>query len=148
MWWFGPPWPSADERSPLCADDFQRVRTPVGRPCLYCTVEIHEDDGGIFVATLVDGPDGRRVAGRKPVHRECNLRTAIGGAGCLAAEPHEPGTCNPDGGLSRYRSALLVQKWVDEMGLENVLNAAQYKQVRDHLQREIEEALIQELLNR
>lgn len=145
--WFGEPWPSADERAPVCEDDKQRVPVPVGHACLFCTVEIHDGDQGSYVGRLADGPDGWVVASTDPVHRECQLRTVIGGAGHLASAPHEPGTCDTDGGLSRYRSAKLVQRWVDQMGVENILSAGQYKQVRDHLQSEIEAALLQEMID-
>lgn len=130
----------------MCEDDTQRVETPVGGSCLYCSVEIREGDQGGFVGALTDGADGWPTSATEPVHAACLLREVIGGAGHLVAAPHAKGTCDPDGGLSRYQSAKLVQRWVDQMGLENVLNAGQYKQVRDHLQAEIEAVLLHERL--
>lgn len=143
MPWFGEPWPSPATRAPSCDNDDDHIETPVGQPCLLCDVPIVAGDGGTLMAAR-DETSGCWVPG--PVHRECSLREVLGGAGHLAAAPHSPGTCNPDGGLPRYRSALLVQSWVDRMGLEKVLRAGQYKRVRDQLQHEIEVALTEELL--
>lgn len=129
-------------RAAVCENDAERVETPVGAPCVLCEVALTSRDSGTLMA--VRDESGRWHLG--PVHRECNLRTVIGGAGHLAAPPHEPGECDPDGGLPRYRSALLVQSWVDRMDIENVLSARHSQRLREQLQREIEAALLEDLI--
>ena len=136
MPWFGQPWPSHTLRVPVCEDDNDRVKVPVGRPCVLCDDPIAETDSGTLIAAR-DPETG--VWGPGPVHRECSLREVLGGAGHLAAAPHSPGICDPDGGLTRYQSALLVQRWVDRMGVERILGAHRFPRVREQLQQEIEE---------
>ena len=60
-----------------------------------------------------------------PAHRECLLREVTGGIGHLIA--HEwwcpggkSGRDDPDAGLSRRQSALLVDAWVRIVGLEHL----------------------------
>lgn len=52
-------------------------------------------------------------------HRECALRSVVGGIGHLTNHRH---WClemhDPDAGLSYRDSALLVAAWVDEHGLD------------------------------
>lgn len=119
MTWFGEPWPSPAERAPVCEDDAQRVPTPIDMQCASCEELIGENDRGTLFAN------------GEPCHAECGLRDVLGGAGHLATEPHRPGGCDPDGGLSRRESALLVWEWVDRMGVENLIGAAQYPRVRE-----------------
>lgn len=135
MPWFGEPWPSHTMRAPVCEDDAERVEVPVGRPCVLCDEPIGDGDSGTLMAARnpVTGQWGP-----EPVHRECSLREVLGGAGHLAAPPHAPGTCDLDGGLTRHQSALLVQRWVDRMGVENTIGAGRYPQVREALRRDIE----------
>lgn len=131
-YWFGKePWPSAEERASVCDDDTQRVPTPVGAECLLCTEQIVEGDRGTLHANFHGGLD--------PVHVECGMREVLGGAGHLAAEPHGPGGCgDPDGGLSRRESALLVWEWVERMGSENTARASGFKKVQEWMQAELE----------
>lgn len=92
---FGEPWPSG-----VC-DTGHQVPVPAGEPCVLCTELIGAGDQGSFMFT----PEG--VLG--PVHRECSLRSVLGGWGhhadhalwCL--ERHDP-----DGGLTYRKSALAV----------------------------------------
>jgi hypothetical protein len=135
MPWFGEPWPSPTLRAFDCEDDGDRVRTPAGRPCVLCEEPIAATDSGTLVAARDHVTD---VWGPEPVHRECSLREVLGGAGHLATAPHQPGACNPDGGLTRRQSALLVQRWVDRMGAERILGAHRFKLVREQLQQDIE----------
>ena len=87
---FGEPWPSG-----VC-DDGVRVKTPVGIACLLCEEPIADTDQGSYL-------------GIDPVHRECALRSVIGGWGhhvnhhywCI--QMHDP-----DGGLSYRESARRV----------------------------------------
>lgn len=127
MAWFGEPWPSVDERAQVCEDDAERVLTPIGKACVLCEEEIAAGDRGTLYGS------------GEPCHAECGLREVIGGAGHLVAEVHDPGSCDPDGGLSRRRSALLVWKWIDEMGIENLLGASRFPQMRESMQLELEE---------
>jgi hypothetical protein len=129
--WFGEPWPSAEEPAPVCDDPTQRVSTPVGAECAFCTEQIEEGDRGTFCGNIHGGWD--------PVHAECQLREVLGGAGHLAAKPHAPGGCgDPDGGLSWRESALLVWEWVERMGSENTARASSFRQVQEWMQAELE----------
>jgi tetrahydromethanopterin S-methyltransferase subunit E len=52
-------------------------------------------------------------------HRECSLRSVIGGIGHLMDHAHFCGKMDdPDAGLSYRHSALLVDTWVHVMGVE------------------------------
>lgn len=135
MPWFGEPWPSHTMRAPVCEDDAERVEVPVGRLCVLCDEPIGDGDSGTLMAARnpVTGQWGP-----EPVHRECSLREVLGGAGHLAMEAHVTGMCDPDGGLTRRQSALLVQRWVDRMGAERIRGAHRFKLVREELQRDIE----------
>jgi hypothetical protein len=57
--------------------------------------------------------------GPRTTHRECMLREVLGGIGHLVAHPY---WCteqhDPDAGLTRRQSALLVDAWVRIMGVE------------------------------
>ncbi len=100
---FGPPWPSG-----IC-DENTRVDTPVGERCAFCSEPIAEDDQGSFVGT---------GSGPAPMHRECSLRSAVGGIGHLTNHAYWCGEQgDPDGGLSARQSALMVWNWVADHGL-------------------------------
>jgi hypothetical protein len=49
MKWFGEPWPSAEERAPICDDDKDQDRTPVGSLCIGCGEPIEADDRGVLM---------------------------------------------------------------------------------------------------
>lgn len=92
---FGEPWPSG-----IC-DEGERAPTPAGELCLLCDEPIQADDQGSWMI----GVTGLW----QPVHRECSLRSVLGGIGHM--ENHlkwcvEMG--DPDGGHSYRESALLV----------------------------------------
>jgi hypothetical protein len=70
--WFGEPWPAADDRALICADDRRRVDTPVGSPCFYCQDLIDERDQGVYVPALTDGP-GWPEPTSEPAHVRCLL---------------------------------------------------------------------------
>lgn len=95
MNYFGEPWPSG-----VC-DDGTRVPAPVGEDCVLCETPIEVDHQGSFMHELGGGLRG--------VHRECNLRSVVGGIGHLrdharwCVREHDP-----DGGLSYRESALAV----------------------------------------
>jgi hypothetical protein len=96
--YFGEPWPSG-----VC-DDGRRVPTPTGAQCFMCQTPIEEHDQGSFIHAE-NGPE--------PVHKECSLRSVLGGIGhqtdhsfwCL--QMHDP-----DGGKTYRESALAVWDWV------------------------------------
>lgn len=68
MKWFGDPWPSAEERAPICGDDGERTVTPVGRRCPYCHEQIRGDDQGVEVPHVTQPPvPGQVVA----IHLHC-----------------------------------------------------------------------------
>lgn len=104
--YFGDPWPSG-----LC-DLGTQVETPTGAPCWFCDVPIDSDDQGTFVYSFLEG-----IPVRLPLHKECSLRSIVGGIGhledhrrwCMDAE-------DPDGGRTRRQSALEVWEWVHTHG--------------------------------
>lgn len=67
--WFGEPWPSADQRAPVCADDADRVPTPVGKMCGKCEKHIWNGDQGVVIP-------GMGV--QTPFHKDCFLEMIIG----------------------------------------------------------------------
>jgi hypothetical protein len=103
--YFGDPWPSG-----IC-DSGERVETPVGAPCLLCCERIEADHQGSFI--YHEGP--------QPVHKECALRSTIGGIGHVenhvywCREQHDP-----DGGRTYRQSALEVWEWVQQHGISGV----------------------------
>jgi len=105
--YFGEPWPSG-----VC--EGQRFRTPVGEECAFCGELITDEDRGSFIGAL--DLDGRAIIA--PIHRECSLRSVLGGIGHLTnhqrwcGEEHDP-----DAGLGRRMSSVLVWEWVQEHGL-------------------------------
>lgn len=52
------------------------------------------------------------------VHRECALRSVIGGIGHLIDHAHFCKGVGPDAGLDRRTSALLVDVWIHRKGVE------------------------------
>jgi hypothetical protein len=107
---FGDAWPSG-----IC-DEGKQVPTPVGELCEMCAEPICEDDRGSFVGSLT-GEEGTWVPRLAPVHRECSLRSALGGIGHLQNHAYWCGEMSdPDGGRGYRTSALMVWDWVAEHG--------------------------------
>ena len=105
--YWGEPWPSG-----IC-DDGEQVSTPVGRVCVLCDVPIVEGDQGSFMGTALLEGHGDFGA----VHRECSLRSVLGGIGHLTDHQRwciEAG--DPDGAVNYRTSALMVWRWVAEHG--------------------------------
>ncbi len=103
--WFGRPWPETGRRSPTCGDDSQQVLTPVGEPCGWCEEPIEEGDRGLIIPGITEGLEMVDT----PWHRECFLRSSIGGPGhflgaCLCSGMD----CDPDLGMSLRQAAVLV----------------------------------------
>lgn len=119
---FGEPWPSG-----IC-EDGRQVPTPVGEPCGFCGEPIEEDDQGAFIGTYVlDQADGSYVLAEVaegarqalvPQHRECSLRTVLGGIGHLLDHDY---WCvhhhDPDGGRTPRQSSIEVWEWVQAHGM-------------------------------
>lgn len=81
-------------------------------PLCHTDVEDVEDAGGLMVHVMVEAPDMAEV---RLVHRECMLRSVMGGIGHL--EDHDfwcEQMHDPDGGLSYRESALKVAKFMEE----------------------------------
>jgi hypothetical protein len=100
MNYFGEPWPSG-----ICDDaNARQVPVPVGESCVLCDDLIISSDQGSFMGALVN--DKPAMA---PVHRECSLRSVLGGIGHHVDHEY---WCevfgDPDGGQSYRRSALMV----------------------------------------
>ena len=110
--WFGEPWPSPELPAPICEDPAMRVATPVGERCLHCAEEISSGDQGVMqtYVDLIDGHPQGRVA---PLHKECSLRTGLGGpAHLLGVCTCQGGDCDPDMGMSARNAARVVWAWV------------------------------------
>ncbi len=91
---FGEPWPSG-----VCDTGIQ-VPTPVGEECILCETSIQEGQQGSFMGS---------EKGLVPAHKECSMRSVLGGIGHQLDHEHwclEKG--DPDMGLSYRESALQV----------------------------------------
>jgi len=82
--------------------------------CVLCEEEVEEQD---MSAWPIHTEYGQRQA-----HRQCMLRSSIGGIGHLIAHQF---WCNemgdPDAGLTYRQSALMVQRWVEVVGIEDAV---------------------------
>lgn len=105
---FGEPWPSG-----VCEEGTQ-VEMPLGMSCVMCEEPIQPGDQGSFMGTSVPSMPAATFG---PVHRECSLRSALGGIGHL---DHHSYWCvkmhDPDGGRTYRQSALEVWDWVADHG--------------------------------
>jgi hypothetical protein len=105
---FGRPWDA-----PICEGAELVVAAPVGEACLMCDEAILPGDSGTIIGALeADG-----TARQRPMHKECGLRSVVGGIGhimglchCYGGEMEDPP------GLSKRQSAMLVWAWVQEYG--------------------------------
>lgn len=108
--YFGEPWPSG-----VC-DFGEQVPTPIGRRCAWCDEAVVDGDRGTFVWAR-----GEDETVRRPMHRECSLRTVMGSIG------HLTGTCScfktgeevfeDPPGLSRREAAQEVWDFVTSRGV-------------------------------
>jgi hypothetical protein len=48
--WFGEPWPSSEQRAPICEDEEFHRPAPAGQRCAHCGLVIHEGDQGVIMA--------------------------------------------------------------------------------------------------
>lgn len=81
---FGTPWDA-----PFC-EDATRADTPVGEPCLWCTVPIHAGDDGV-ITPYVAAQGAARPA---PWHKECFALQVVGPVVHLRAA-RDPGHTPP-----------------------------------------------------
>jgi hypothetical protein len=98
---FGEPWDA-----PI-AEGATVIETPIGESCGLCGEVLVDGDSGVMQAFV----SGEEVTAR-PVHKECQFRAVVGGWGHHENHPY---WCNlmhdPDGGLSRRRSSLMVWEY-------------------------------------
>lgn len=66
--WFGEPWPSAEERAPVCDNDADRVPVPVGQVCGQCGEPLAPRARGVVIPSTTD----------EPWHLECLLYNTLG----------------------------------------------------------------------
>ena len=105
--YFGEPWGRAATPAAI------RVDTPVGKPCLYCTVAIAEGDNGIMQAVVSPHPHGVTIK-VSPIHSECDLRSVAGSIFDLKGECEYRGHCNElreAAGMTLRDDALAVWEW-------------------------------------
>jgi hypothetical protein len=104
LYW-GDPWPSG-----VCDEASQSNTYPLGERCLLCEEKIEEGQSGTYVSTMDADPlVGLRYAATEPVHKECSLRSVLGGIGHHVKHDY---WCkvrgDPNAGLTYRESALLV----------------------------------------
>jgi hypothetical protein len=82
--WFGEPWPSAEERAPVCETDEDKIPTPAGKACVGCDREIVDEDQGIVMAASAGIPaawvlkEGSSFTIVCAQHLECFLLDILG----------------------------------------------------------------------
>ena len=82
--------------------------------CLFCNEEVDDSDTAAFPVGTPEGP--------REAHRQCLLRSSIGGIGHLLAHKYWCGEMgDPDAGLTYRQSALMVQRWVEIVGIEETV---------------------------
>ena len=82
--------------------------------CVLCNEEVDDYDAAAFPIGTPEGP--------REAHRQCLLRSSIGGIGHLIAHKYWCGEMNdPDAGLTYRQSALMVQRWVEIVGIEDTV---------------------------
>lgn len=97
-YFFGEPWPSG-----IC-DEGERVQTPDGC-CFFCETPLAEGDQGSFLGNGIERIDP--LGTYLPVHRECSLRSVLGGIKHVLCVAHSLGDCEPSEVTYRV-SALMV----------------------------------------
>ena len=94
---FGKPWGNIGS---LANVRDEQVPAPVGEKCMFCLVPVREGDQGLVNYAGV------------PQHRECGMRSALGGIGHQVDHEHYcEGELGTDAGLSYRDSSLLVWDW-------------------------------------
>lgn len=76
MRWFGEPWPTTEQRAPICSDDEQRMEVPIGQRCAYCDRLISKKSRGVSMPRL---PIRFGITPEDEVaHLDCLRRAAFG----------------------------------------------------------------------
>jgi hypothetical protein len=84
-------------------DNLLYVDAPIGEECIWCNELIQE------------GQAGGTYASGQVTHKECSLRTVMGGIGHLVDHGRYCHSDDgPDAGLNKYVSAKMVWAWVTE----------------------------------
>ena len=99
---FGEPWPSG-----VC-DEGTQVPVPFGEKCILCETSVGISDQGSFMGN---------ENGLQPAHRECLLRSVVGGIGHHRDHYfwcRQKG--DPDGGYNYRESALQVWTFIQSNG--------------------------------
>ena len=109
--YFGEPWEAG-----LFDEQTERVETPLGAKCWYCREEIEEEDQGTFIITaaISELPDV------SPQHKECALRSVMGGYNCLLGKCNEPDHSPDPENLSKRAGALLVWELITTKGWDKL----------------------------
>lgn len=108
--WWGEPWPSREQRSPVCSQDELRIPTPVGEQCVFCREDVEADDQGMSFPAYRHAATGTTMLDPAHAHSECMLRTVMGCAGHLTGAGH---TCTEQGSGLAYRAeGRRVQDWL------------------------------------
>lgn len=102
---FGEPWPSG-----VCAGGVQ-VETPVGYPCKLCSHAVIDGDQGWYIGA-VELIEDKPMATQGPAHRECVLRSTMGGPLHLQKRCSCYGGANHDSGMTFREEALWVWEYV------------------------------------
>ena len=100
-YYFGERWDS-----PMFDDgNWQRVKTPVGRLCLHCELEIVDGERGEFLGRLTHLDNGTAMGVIEPAHIECLM---------LATNGHQFGVCGCTGYGVDARARQAIIEAVDE----------------------------------
>lgn len=85
--------------------------------CPLCQTEVDENDEVGAVSVHVDFTDPKFPVTMRAAHRECLLRSVVGGIGHLRDHRYWCEIMNdPDGGMTYRESALQVALWVEKYG--------------------------------
>lgn len=103
-------------------DGKHQLATPLGEKCYFCDTEILQGDRGTWTPVTRVAGDGEPWVRIDPVHRECNLRSGLGGIAHLEKRCKcYGGTDQDDDGRSVREDALAVWIWVHEHGMESLV---------------------------
>lgn len=105
MRWFGPRWDSQ-----IC-DDLEEVPVPVGAVDHLCGELIDEGDNGVMMTGLTEAGGWQDM----PVHKECFLRSVVGGVAHLQGRCRcHGGDAHDDDTMTYRESALAVWEFYQQ----------------------------------
>jgi hypothetical protein len=112
--YFGEPWDvPATEGQP-------HVPTPVGKPCLWCSVPIADGDRGFMVGWARRDDDGEFHYALEPQHRECQLRAVVG------SPAHLDGNCTHHGGEGGDRPQTPAEARAEAIEVWDRINSGRF----------------------